>query len=75
MAIEHRPSTSMGAHESNKGLCAALLRAFATYGCTADAGKEDASPRCTGLLERMIARGCQQPSESSNVSSTSSEDA
>ncbi len=63
----------MGAHETNKGLCEALVRAFLVAGCnTVDTGANPTADKarssidhafdCTRILERLRARGCALPS-------------
>lgn len=55
----------MGAHESNKGLCPALHRAFRTLACKqvlADQTakrNDDLHQQCVMLLERITQRHCQ----------------
>lgn len=64
----------MGVHESNQGLCAALLRGFETLKCSAsDLGAGDIqsvqqvegpySVTCKDLLARLIDRNCSIPSQ------------
>lgn len=55
----------MGAHESNKGLCKALMRAFLTLQCEQmNAGNvvaQDVTTKCTAILQRMRERACEMP--------------
>lgn len=64
----------MGAHESNKGLCPALYRAFKTMGCekigierrkadaasVGTASQDAASKMCYDLLEGIEKRNCTE---------------
>jgi hypothetical protein len=43
----------MGAHESNRGLCAALLRMYHALGCMSDE-----TQRCKDIAQRISARHC-----------------
>lgn len=64
----------MGAHETNKGLCEALVRAFVIAGCNKvdtqsniatthnHRNKTDLTADCAHILERLRARGCSLPS-------------
>lgn len=56
---------SMGVHESNRGLCAALVRKFLKLGCIyTDASHPSPNPDnpksslCADVLSRIVARGC-----------------
>lgn len=59
----------MGAHESNAGLCDALLRAFFLAKCDefrqntahTHSASSDASTECSFLIERLRVRGCEIP--------------
>lgn len=58
VAVRKRVVT-MGAHESNAGLCGALLRAYITFRCSEEQRRGDKNGgECAKILERLAARGC-----------------
>lgn len=72
-ASDRPPSHAMGVHESNKGLCEALHRAFETMNCAHQTHRSTTSPTdspspssdamatCKDVIDRLIVRECSLP--------------